>query len=99
MYADSIPDLGPGVTLAYDMPAGAWYLERAETRLVLDRSASALVRRIDGSRSISDIAASLAEWAETTVSLAEADCLTLFGDLAKRNFLVTLDADADEDPA
>lgn len=90
MNEDSIPSFSPDVDLVLNDEADAWSIVGKNETLSLGATASAMVRLVDGSRSVSEIVTLLAERTGVPKPQVMASCLTFFEDLEDRS-LLTLD--------
>lgn len=85
--AGSVPRLPRHVKLRYDRTRERWLILAPERVLVPDDTAVAVLTRVDGSRSVQDIAEDLARTYEAPVDLILADSVALLQDLADKGFL------------
>lgn len=86
----SVPRLPRHVQLRHDRTRERWVILAPERVLVPDETAAAVLRLVDGSRSVAEIAADLAQAYAAPVELILGDCVTLLQDLADKGFLVTV---------
>ncbi|TVS00148.1 MAG: pyrroloquinoline quinone biosynthesis peptide chaperone PqqD [Rhodospirillales bacterium] len=87
--ADSVPRLGRGVRLKDDAARGGWVLLAPERVLVLDDTAHAVLQRLDGKRTVRDIADSLAAEYDAPGGAILRDSLALLRDLAAKGLVKT----------
>jgi pyrroloquinoline quinone biosynthesis protein D len=78
----SIPRFGPGMKFRHDPVRDAWVILGPERLFLPDEHAVAVLKLIDGDRSVTGIAASLAETYNAPVDVIEADILPMLQDLA-----------------
>jgi pyrroloquinoline quinone biosynthesis protein D len=78
----SIPRLGPGMKFRHDPVRDAWVILGPERLFLPDEHAVAVLKLIDGARSVGGIAASLAEAYSAPASVIEADIVPMLQDLA-----------------
>lgn len=81
------PRFGKGVKLRQEADGGAMLLV-PEGALVLNASAAAALRLVDGERTFADIVASVIEEFDVTGEQARNDVTALFDRLEQRGFLV-----------
>jgi pyrroloquinoline quinone biosynthesis protein D len=90
LTADSVPKLPRHVKLKHDKLRERWVILAPERVIVPDDIAVAVLSLVDGVRSVSDIAATLAKTYTAPVDLILGDCLNLLQDLAGKGFLSTV---------
>jgi pyrroloquinoline quinone biosynthesis protein D len=90
--ADSVPRLPRHVKLRHDAARDRWLILVPERVLVPDDTAVAVLSRVDGTRSVRDIAEDLARTYEAPTDLILADSLALLQDLADKGFLAVTEA-------
>jgi pyrroloquinoline quinone biosynthesis protein D len=78
----SIPRLGPGMKFRHDAVRDAWVILGPERLFLPDDHAVAVLKLIDGTRSVGGIAASLAAIYNAPAAVIEADILPMLQDLA-----------------
>jgi pyrroloquinoline quinone biosynthesis protein D len=78
----AIPRLGPGMKFRHDPVRDAWVILGPERLFVPDEHAVAVLRLIDGARSVADIAATLAITYNAPAATIEADILPMLDALA-----------------
>ena len=82
-----VPRLPRGVRLRFDDVRGKHVLLAPERTFDLDDNAVAVLKLVDGTRSVSDIAGALAETYAADRSVIEADILVMLADLAQKRVL------------
>ena len=82
-----VPRLPRGVRLRFDEVRAKHVLLAPERTFDLDDNAVAVLSLVDGNRSVSAIAASLAETYAADARVIEADILAMLGDLAQKRVL------------
>lgn len=82
--ASSLPQLPRGVRLRFDEPRDQWVLLAPERMFVLDEIALAIVRELDGERTVATIADGLATRYEAPRSEVLADVVSLLQDLTDK---------------
>lgn len=87
MSLEARPRFGKGVKLRQEPDGGAMLLV-PEGALVLNASAAAALRLVDGERTFADIVASVVKEFDVTGDLAGDEVAALFGRLEQRGFLV-----------
>jgi pyrroloquinoline quinone biosynthesis protein D len=82
--ADShaVPRLGPGMKFRHDPVRDAWVILGPERLFLPDEHAVAILKLIDGTRSVADIAATLAATYNAPAEIIEADILPMLTTLA-----------------
>jgi len=85
--AGSVPKLPRHVKLRHDAARDRWLILVPERVLIPDDTAVAVLSRVDGARSVQDIAEDLARTYQAPVDVILADSLTLLQDLADKGFL------------
>ncbi|WP_208449121.1 pyrroloquinoline quinone biosynthesis peptide chaperone PqqD [Burkholderia anthina] len=80
----SIPVLAPGVKLRFDAVRDAWVLLAPERLFIPDVHALAILKLVDGRRSIDDISGLLAEQFDTPAQVIGADVATMLRALADK---------------
>jgi pyrroloquinoline quinone biosynthesis protein D len=85
--ADSVPRLPRHVKLRHDKARDRWLILVPERVLVPDDTAVAVLSRVDGARSVRDIADDLAQTYQAPVDVILADSVALLQDLADKGFL------------
>jgi len=89
----SVPRLPRHVKLRHDKARDRWLILVPERVLVPDDTAVAVLTRVDGARSVQDIAEELARTYEAPVALILADSVALLQGLADKGFLAVMEAD------
>lgn len=89
------PVLPRHARLRFDQARGLWILLAPERVLLPDATAVTVLQLCDGSRSVGDLAATLAETYAAPVETIAADVTLMLQDLADKGFL----ADAGDRPA
>lgn len=84
-----LPRLLPGVRLRFDPVRQADVLLAPERAFDLDPNAVAVLRLVDGARSIAEIATALAAQYEAGQAEIEADILPMLGELAAKRVIET----------
>jgi len=87
--ADTVPRFPRGVRLRFDRARERWLVLAPETVLTPDETAVEVLRLVDGSRSVAEIAAALAEAFDAPVEEIRADVAELVADLARHGYLET----------
>ncbi|TNC72960.1 pyrroloquinoline quinone biosynthesis peptide chaperone PqqD [Rubellimicrobium roseum] len=90
--ADSVPRLPRHVKLRHDKARDRWLILVPERVLVPDDTAVAVLSRVDGARSVRDIATDLAQTYQAPVDVILADSVALLQDLADKGFLAVTEA-------
>ena len=90
--ADSVPRLPRHVKLRHDKARDRWLILVPERVLVPDDTAVAVLSRVDGARSVRDIAGDLARTYQAPVDVILADSVALLQDLADKGFLAVTEA-------
>ena len=90
--ADSVPRLPRHVKLRHDKARDRWLILVPERVLVPDDTAVAVLSRVDGARSVRDIAGDLAQTYQAPVDVILADSVALLQDLADKGFLAVTEA-------
>ena len=90
--ADSVPRLPRHVKLRHDKARDRWLILVPERVLVPDDTAVAVLSRVDGARSVREIAADLAQTYQAPVDVILADSVALLQDLADKGFLAVMEA-------
>ena len=90
--ADSVPRLPRHVKLRHDKARDRWLILVPERVLVPDDTAVAVLSRVDGARSVRDIATDLAHTYQAPVDVILADSVALLQDLADKGFLAVTEA-------
>lgn len=90
--ADSVPRLPRHVKLRHDKARDRWLILVPERVLVPDDTAVAVLSRVDGARSVRDIADDLAQTYQAPVDVILADSVALLQDLADKGFLAVTEA-------
>ena len=90
--AGSIPKLPRHVKLRHDKARDRWLILVPERVLVPDDTAVAVLSRVDGARSVRDIAGDLARTYQAPVDVILADSVALLQDLADKGFLAVTEA-------
>jgi pyrroloquinoline quinone biosynthesis protein D len=80
--ASSVPRLGPGMKFRHDPVRDAWIILGPERLFVPDEHAVAILKLIDGARSVADIAATLAASYNAPAAVIEADIIPMLTTLA-----------------
>ncbi len=89
LAATAVPRLGRGVRLKHDAARGMWILLAPERMLELDDIAHEIIKRVDGSASLADIAADLAKAFTADRDLILNDVTDLIDDLAAKRIVLT----------
>jgi pyrroloquinoline quinone biosynthesis protein D len=87
MGADEIPVIPRGVRVHHDAVRGVWVLLAPERVVTLDEPGRAVLSEIDGTRSLGQIAAGLAERFDAPAELILEDAAAFLGGLRRRRFL------------
>lgn len=87
--ADSVLRLGHGVRLKDDAARDGLVLLAPERVFELDDTAHAVLQRLDGTRTVRDIAVSLAAEYDAPGEVILRDCLVLLQDLAAKGLVRT----------
>jgi pyrroloquinoline quinone biosynthesis protein D len=90
--ADSVPRLPRHVKLRHDTARDRWLILVPERVLVPDDTAVAVLSRVDGARSVREIATDLAQTYQAPVDVILADSVALLQDLADKGFLAVTEA-------
>ena len=90
--ADSVPRLPRHVKLRHDKARDRWLILVPERVLVPDDTAVAVLSRVDGARSVQEIATDLAQTYQAPVNVILADSVALLQDLADKGFLAVTEA-------
>jgi pyrroloquinoline quinone biosynthesis protein D len=90
--ADTVPRLPRHVKLRHDKARDRWLILVPERVLVPDDTAVAVLSRVDGARSVRDIANDLAQTYQAPVDVILADSVALLQDLADKGFLAVTEA-------
>ncbi len=90
--ADTVPRLPRHVKLRHDKARDRWLILVPERVLVPDDTAVAVLSRVDGARSVRDIANDLAQTYQAPVDVILADSVALLQDLANKGFLAVTEA-------
>lgn len=90
--ADSVPRLPRHVKLRHDKARDRWLILVPERVLVPDDTAVAVLSRVDGARSVREIATDLAQTYQAPVDVILADSVALLQDLADKGFLAVTEA-------
>ena len=90
--AESVPRLPRHVKLRHDKARDRWLILVPERVLVPDDTAVAVLTRVDGARSVRDIAGDLAQTYQAPVDVILADSVVLLQDLADKGFLAITEA-------
>ena len=90
--ADTVPRLPRHVKLRHDKARDRWLILVPERVLIPDDTAVAVLSRVDGARTVHDIAEDLARTYEAPVDVILADSVTLLQDLADKGFLAVTEA-------
>lgn len=88
LTAESRPALAPHVTLREDKARNRWVLLAPERMLVPDEITLDILRRLDGTATVADHAAALAEAYGAPEAEVRDDVLTLLRTLVERGFVV-----------
>ncbi len=89
MTPDAIPFLPRGVRTHFDTVRQIWVLLAPERAIKLDEIGIAILGEVDGTRSLSDIAATLAAKYNAPVDQITKDSAAFLGSLAERRMLET----------
>jgi len=84
---DSMPRLAAGVRLKHDRVRGGTVLLAPERVLIPDAVAVEVLALLDGARSVSDVAAVLAESYDAPAATIERDVLALLEDMADKGVI------------
>ena len=84
MNTSAVPRLKPGFKLRFDQTREQWVILGPERLFQPDEHAVAVLQRMDGKRTISDIAADLARDYAAPAEVIEADVRAMLTDLAAR---------------
>ncbi len=84
---NAVPRLAPGVRLREDAARGSWVLLAPERLLMPDEHALAVLRRVDGVRSVGAIADDLAAAYGAARDVVAADVAELLQDLAAKGLI------------
>lgn len=87
MSPDAIPTLPRGVRLHHDRVRNAWVLLAPERAITLDAVGHAILSRIDGTRSLGEITADLAQSYNAPQDQIARDSAGFLGALRDRRFL------------
>ena len=87
MSADAIPAFRRGVRLRHDAVRGAWVLLAPERLIQLDETALEILQLVDGRRSLSAIADTLAARYDAPPGEILADVAAAFADLAGKGLV------------
>ena len=87
MSPDAIPTLPRGVRLHHDRGRNAWVLLAPERAITLDAVGHAILSRIDGTRSLGEITADLAQSYNAPQDQIARDSAGFLGALRDRRFL------------
>ena len=90
--AASVPRLPRHVKLRHDKARDRWLILVPERVLIPDDTAVAVLSRVDGARTVQDIAEDLARTYEAPVDVILADSVALLQDLADKGFLAVTEA-------
>ena len=90
--ADSVPRLPRHVKLRHDKARDRWLILVPERVLVPDDTAVAVLSRVNGARSVREIATDLAQTYQAPVDVILADSVALLQDLADKGFLAVTEA-------
>jgi len=88
--ADSVPKLPRHVRLKHDKTRDRWVILAPERVLAPDDVAVMVLQLVDGSRSVTAIAATLAQTYNASPEVILADIIPLLQDLADKGFLLTM---------
>ena len=88
----SVPRLPRHVKLRHDKARDRWLILVPERVLVPDDTAVAVLSRVDGARSVREIATDLAQTYQAPVDVILADSVALLQDLADKGFLAVTEA-------
>ena len=83
----SIPHLAAGVRLQHDAARGRWVLLAPERVVVPDTTAVDVLQRLDGTASVAELTAALAEEYDAPAEQIQADVLELLDDLQRRGLI------------
>lgn len=78
----AVPRFGPGMRFRHDAVRGAWVILGPERLFMPDEHAVEVLKLIDGSRSVADIADALAGRYDAPAPVIEADLWPMLQDLA-----------------
>jgi len=84
---ETIPKLPPYLKLRHDPGRDRWVLLAPERVLTPDQTAVAVLQLCDGKRSVTEIAAKLAEEYSAPVDVIAADIVELLQDLADKGYV------------
>jgi pyrroloquinoline quinone biosynthesis protein D len=90
--AGTVPRLPRHVKLRHDKARDRWLMLVPERVLIPDETAVAVLTRVDGARSVQDIAEDLARTYQAPVDVILADSVALLQDLADKGFLAVAEA-------
>lgn len=79
-----VPRMGVGMKLRFDSVRGAWVVLGPERLFLPDEHAVEVLKLVDGTRTVADIAATLAERYTAPADVIEADILPMLHDLAAK---------------
>ena len=85
--ADSRPRLPRHVVLRHDPARDRWLILVPERVLIPEPTAVVLLQEADGKRTVSEIAAHLAQTYAADPAVIEADAIEMFQDMSDRGFL------------
>ncbi|GGG79601.1 pyrroloquinoline quinone biosynthesis protein PqqD [Salipiger pallidus] len=94
MDPHAIPVLPRGVRLHHDRVRGTWVLLAPERAVTLDQTAHAILSEVDGTRSLSQITATLAARYNAPEAEIAKDAAGFLGALCDRRFLDLAQEDA-----
>jgi pyrroloquinoline quinone biosynthesis protein D len=80
----TVPRFAPHARLHHDRPGERWVVLAPERMFELDEIAVEVLQRVDGRRSVADMAADLAAGFDAPVEVVEADVIGLLQELADR---------------
>lgn len=83
----SIPRLAAGVRLQHDTARGRWVLLAPERVVVPDETAVDVLRCLDGTRSVAQVVAALAQDYDAPAEQIRADVVELLEDLQQRGLI------------
>jgi len=89
---DSIPRLPRHIVLRHDKIRERWVILAPERVLVPDDIAVVVLQRLDGRKTIGEVAADLARDYAAPVDRIQSDITALLQDLADKNFLTATEA-------
>lgn len=87
LHRDSRPGLRAGVRLQHDRTREQWVLLAPERVVELDETALLIVQRLDGNRSLAEIALALAQEFDAAPAEIEADVIELANTLQQKRLL------------